>query len=170
MRKVCEMGGVCGGKTGLTLGIRNGWRDFRFREKFLEREEIRKRFQVENAGFRGVQGWKGAAKFGLLRLDSGVGMGTCTEERKETWRQSERKWGENARKEVGKVDIAEMVREEREWGKGKRERRGHEKSRTRKGSAWVGEGLGLSVGIVDRQSQPAKRQQGEGERSVPCKA
>ncbi len=60
LRKVCERCGVCGGKTGLTIQIQNGWQDFRFREKFLEREETGKRFQVENQGFRGVQVWKGA--------------------------------------------------------------------------------------------------------------
>lgn len=53
-------------KTGLTIQIRNGWRDFRFREKFLEREEIGKRFQVENQGFRGVQVRKGALRLGVL--------------------------------------------------------------------------------------------------------
>ena len=84
LRKVCERGGVCGGKTGLTLGIQNGWRDFRNREKFLEREEIGKRFQVENQGFRVIWGWSGSAKLSLLRLDSGVESGTCTEEREET--------------------------------------------------------------------------------------
>ena len=60
LRKVCERGGVCGGKTGLTLGIQNGWRDFRFREKVSERQKTGKRFQAENQGFRGIQGWKGA--------------------------------------------------------------------------------------------------------------
>jgi hypothetical protein len=44
-------------KTGLTMRIQNGWQDFRFREKFLEREETGKRFQVENQGFRGVSGF-----------------------------------------------------------------------------------------------------------------
>jgi hypothetical protein len=58
--KFAKGGGVCGGKTGLTIQIQNGWQDFRFREKFLEREETGKRFQVENQGFRGVQVWKGA--------------------------------------------------------------------------------------------------------------
>jgi hypothetical protein len=47
-------------KTGLTIQIQNGWQDFRFREKFLEREKIEKRFQVENQGFRGVWVRKGA--------------------------------------------------------------------------------------------------------------
>ena len=79
LRKVCEMGGVCGGKTGLTIRIQNGWRDFRIREKFLEREEIGKRFQVENQGFRGIQERKGVAKLSLLRLDSGVESVACTE-------------------------------------------------------------------------------------------
>jgi hypothetical protein len=69
LRKVCERGWVCGGKTGLTLGNRNGWGDFRIREKFLEREEIGKRFQVENQGFRGVQERNGSAKVGIARLD-----------------------------------------------------------------------------------------------------
>jgi hypothetical protein len=71
-------------KTGLAFGNRNGWQDFRFREKFLEREEIGKRFQVENQGFRVIWGWSGSAKLSLLRLDSGVESGTCTEEREET--------------------------------------------------------------------------------------
>jgi hypothetical protein len=60
LRKVCERGGVCGGKTGLTLGNRNGWGDFQNREKVSKRQKIEKRFQVENQGFRGVWGWKGA--------------------------------------------------------------------------------------------------------------
>ena len=60
LRKVFERGGVCGGKTGLTLEIQNGWRDFRFREKFLEREKTGKWFQAENQCFRGAWGWKGA--------------------------------------------------------------------------------------------------------------
>jgi hypothetical protein len=47
-------------KTGLTIQIQNGWRDFRFREKFLEREKTEKRFQAENQGFRGVWVRKGA--------------------------------------------------------------------------------------------------------------
>ena len=79
------MGGVCGQKTGLTLGIRNGWRDFRFHEKFLEREEIRKRFQVENAGFRGVWERERRAKVGVARLDLWAERGTCTEKLEETW-------------------------------------------------------------------------------------
>ena len=108
LRKVCERGGVCGGKTGLTLGIRNGWRDFRFREKFLEREEIRKRFQVENQGFRGAWEREWRTKVGIARLDLRAERGTRTEERKETWRQNAQKGGESARKEVGKVCTAEM--------------------------------------------------------------
>ena len=47
-------------KTGLAFGNRNGWQDFRFREKFLEMEEIEKRFQAENQGFRGFRERKGA--------------------------------------------------------------------------------------------------------------
>ncbi len=93
LRKVCERGGVCGGKTGLTNQIRNGWRDFRFREKVSERQEIGKRFQVENQGFRGAWVREWCAKAGIARLDSGLERGMCTEERKETWRQSERKGG-----------------------------------------------------------------------------
>ena len=46
-------------KTGLTIQIQNGWQDFRFREKFLEREETGKRFQVENqAIFFSINSWK----------------------------------------------------------------------------------------------------------------
>jgi hypothetical protein len=69
LRKVCERGGVCGGKTGLTNQIRNGWGDFQNREKVSERQEIGKRFQAENAGFRGVWERNGSAKVGIARLD-----------------------------------------------------------------------------------------------------
>jgi len=71
-------------KTGLTIRIQNGWRDFRFREKVSERQEIEKRFQVENQGFRvaWVREWR--VKLSLLRLDLRVERGTCTGERKET--------------------------------------------------------------------------------------
>ena len=64
--KSLRKGWVCGGKTGLTNQIRNGWRDFRFREKVSERQEIGKRFQVENQGFRGAWVRKGALRLGLL--------------------------------------------------------------------------------------------------------
>jgi hypothetical protein len=64
--KSLRKGWVCGGKTGLTNQIRNGWGDFRFREKFLEREEIGKRFQVENQGFRGFRERKGALSLDCL--------------------------------------------------------------------------------------------------------
>ena len=72
-------------KNGLTIRNRNGWGDFRIREKFLEREEIGKRYEAENQGFRvaWVREWR--TKLSLLRLDSGAGRGTRTEERKETW-------------------------------------------------------------------------------------
>jgi hypothetical protein len=82
--KSLRKGWVCGGKTGLTIQIQNGWRDFRFREKVSERQEIEKRFQAENQGFRGFRERKGVAKVGIVRLDSGLERETCTEERKET--------------------------------------------------------------------------------------
>jgi hypothetical protein len=56
-------------KTGLTIQIQNGWRDFRFREKFLEREKTEKRFQAENQGFRGVWVREWRTKLSLIRLD-----------------------------------------------------------------------------------------------------
>ncbi len=89
------------------MRIQNGWQDFRFREKFLEREETGKRFQAENQGFRvaWVREWR--TKLSLLRLDSGVERGTCTDERVETWRQNAQKWGEKGRKEAGRVGVAE---------------------------------------------------------------
>jgi hypothetical protein len=108
-------------KTGLTIQIRNGWRDFRFREKFLEREEIGKRFHVENAGFRVVWERERRTKLSLLRLDSGVERGTCTDERVETWRQNAQKGGEKGRKEAGRVGTADNGREEREGVRGERE-------------------------------------------------
>ena len=86
---------------------------------------------MENAGFRvaWVREWR--TKFGLLRLDSGLERGTRTEERKETWRQNERKGGENERKEAGKVGTAERGREEREGARVERDGGWHEKSRAR---------------------------------------
>ena len=57
LRKVCERCGVCGQKTGLTIRIQNGSRDFRNREKVFERQKTGKRFQAENQGFRGVSGF-----------------------------------------------------------------------------------------------------------------
>ena len=55
--------------------------------------------------------------------------------------------------------IADEGREEREGGRGKAgEEKARKKPNPARDSAWVGEGVGLSAGTNDHQSQRAKRQ------------
>lgn len=69
LRKVCERCGVCGQKTGLTIRIQNGSRDFRNREKVFERQKTGKRSGGENQGFQRGLGAERRTKLSLIRLD-----------------------------------------------------------------------------------------------------
>jgi hypothetical protein len=101
-----------------------------------------------------VREWR--TKFGLLRLDSGLERGTCTEERKETWRQNARKGGENARKEERKVVIADEGREEREGARGSGIGEGTKKAASSEGRGQrIGKGLGsVAVQFAVRTYSP----------------
>lgn len=172
LRKVCERCGVCGQKTGLTIRIQNGSRDFRNREKVFERQKTGKRFQAENQGFqRGFGVWK-RVKLRSFRLGLWVVSVVWTEKRKETWPQNAQKGAKEAGKEAARVGTAErgegwLLGDFRagSWKVGRR----HEKSRIPLGTRPEdGEGLGLSAGTGGRRIRLATRQRGEGERSELC--
>jgi len=133
LRKVCERCGVCGGKTGLTIQIQNGWRDFRFREKVSEREKTGKRSEVQNKGGLGGVARRSAA---LERAERGL------------------------EREEGSGEGGHSGKGERSAGRGERGA-GEDRTRKRphpvKDAAGVWGEVGLSVGTVGRRSLLAKR-------------